>query len=201
MTQRNSKLLLPLILFLCAAAVNACSPPSGILLPVVQTNQQITDTRAKNDTIETSTEKVVVKVFGNWRRESVGGATIYDLTFTVENKSADEFRLNLGQLGISADETTKSTIGAVNVLTKTSEIVSAAGSNVPDSTVIIKSGETKIFRVDYKTETSGAAKTNAEVNYIIPATVFGEAKDVNLQFKLAADYEPLPPESRRPATN
>ncbi len=200
MTQRNGKLLLPLILFLCAAA-NACSPPSGVLLPVVQTNQRISDTRAKNDTVETSTEKAVVKVFGSWRRESVGGATIYDLTFTVENKSADEFRLNFNQLGISADGITKSTVGAVNVLTKTSETVSVAGSNVPDSTVVIKPGETKIFRVDYKTETSGAAKTDAAVSYIIPATVFGEAKDVNLQFKLAADYEPLPPESRRPATN
>lgn len=200
MRTRNCKLLLPIIFF-CVAVTNACSPPDGILLPVVEPNQQITDTRAKNDTIELSTEKAVVKVFGNWRRESVGGATIYDLTFTIENKSEDEIRLNLGQLGISADENGRSTVGAVNVLQKISEIVSAAGSNVPDSTIIVKPRETKIFRVDYKTETSGTAKTNATVNYIFPAAIFGEMKDVILQFKVATDYEPLPTQTARPAVN
>lgn len=198
----NTFLLVSVIL-LCALGASSCSSPSsGVLLPTVQANQKLSDTQAKNDTVQQITSDAEIKVFGNWRRQTVGGAIVnYYLTFSVKNTGQREIKLNLSQLAVGGENVVNSKVGAVNVLSKPLETISNAGSNVSDSTIIISPQETKIFRADYTATENEKASGEKAVKYIIPAGIVGESQDVVFQFRCATDFEPLPNDSQRPTAN
>lgn len=196
--------LLVLTIFLCTLGVNSCSASSGILLPAAQANQKLSDTQAKNDTVRQSVAAAEITVFGNWRRQTVGGALVnYYLTFVVKNSGQKDIKFNSSQLNISGENIAKSNIGAVNVISQPLEKISDAGSNVSDSTVVVKPQETKIFRADYTaTENeNGKASENKTIKYTVPAEMLDASEDVVFQFKCATDFEPIQNGAARPAAN
>jgi hypothetical protein len=185
---KKSSLFLIGLLALSLIFLNACSQLMGFLMPVVKPGIELSTTRAKNDTALAKTENARLAVFGEWFSKS----TTYYLTFVIENNGQKDITINFGKLGIKNVRIQQSQVGFVRDL-KNSTVDNnySAGSDVMNSTVIIKPLEKKTYQVSYTATASDGRGivTNETVNFMLPGEAINSETDVIFEFRCATDYE------------
>lgn len=153
--KRYNSWLLIFCIALSATIISACSMPEGNLIPVPQEGLVLSDSFTPKDTIETTTDKARIKILGNW--EAKNSVRFF---LAVENTGKEPIKIDFAEVELTGTDVIKTELNALTDkenLLESSESADkevyywSADKNSRDgtTTVTIKSGETKNYRLSF----------------------------------------------------
>lgn len=182
-------------LLAACCTLGACSPPSGVLMPVARPGIQVSSTRAKGDTVRAANANASVTIFGGWQDNFE-----FNFTVTVENTGQRDLKLDFRELRpaneriASADLTSVAEMPAPLSSGEAINYIFSSGDDPMKSLVTVKPQQSKVYGVSYTVamRDKKIIEGGETVEYKFPSQVLnGEAGggDIVFSFECVPDHK------------